>query len=105
MSVLSSASTHQIIMSLSGNNLELSASNQELGGEANESMVVEYRGEPMKIGYNAAYLAEILGKMDGEEVRFELDTPNTAGVVRPATPVDGQDYICLIMPLRIEDEV
>lgn len=104
VSVLSSASTHQIVMSLSENTLELSASNQEMGGEAKESMVVEYKSEPMEIGYNAIYLAEVLGKMEGEDVRFELDTPNTAGIVRPVTPGEGQEYIFLIMPLRIEEE-
>ena len=61
----------------------------------------EYSDEGMTIGYNSSYLTEILRRIDAERVLFELDSPVTAGVIRPAEQPEGADYLCLIMPLRL----
>ena len=104
VSVLSSATTHQIVLSLSEDTIELSSSSQELGGEAKETLAVSYHGEPLKIGFNAIYLAEILGKMETGDVRMELDTNETAGIIIPCDSDPSEEYICLIMPLVLDDQ-
>jgi DNA polymerase-3 subunit beta len=100
VSILSSSYTHQIRMGLSSNSLELSATSQEVGGEARELVPAEYDQEEMEIGYNAVYLMEILRKMDSQEVIFDLNNSVTATLMRPAEQKEGEDYFCLLMPLR-----
>jgi len=101
VSILSNSLTHQVRFSLSKNRLLLSATNVDLGGEAKEELPCEYKDEKMELGYNAAYIEEILKQTDGEEVVLELSSPVSAGIVYSADRTE--DYLCLIMPLRLAD--
>ena len=85
---------------LSSGQVELSAASPEIGGEAREVIPAIYADEEMEIGYNALYLIEILRKMDTMEVRFELENHVTAALLRPSLQKEGEDYFCLLMPLR-----
>jgi DNA polymerase-3 subunit beta len=100
VSILSSSYTHQVRMTLNGNSLELSATSQEIGGEAREVVPALYDQEEVEIGYNALYLMEILRKMDSQEVFFDLNNSVTATLLRPVEQEEGEDYFCLLMPLR-----
>ena len=103
VSILSSSQTHQIRLKLQGNRVELSATSQEIGGEARETLEAEYGDEEMTIGYNSAYLQDVLRRIDSDQVMFELDSAVTAGIIRPGEQPDGEDYLCLLMPLRLND--
>ena len=103
VSILSSAQTHQIRLGLRRNEIELSAVNQDFGGEARESIQADYSGAEMDVGYNSVYLLDILKRIDSEDVILNLNTPVTAGIVRPATQPEGEDYLCLLMPLRLSE--
>lgn len=103
VSILSNTQTHQIRLHLTSQGVELSAVSQEVGGEARESIPADYTGQEMEIGYNSVYLLDILKRIDSEEVVFDLNTPVTAGIVRPAVQPEGEDYLCLLMPLRLSD--
>ncbi|MCZ6634321.1 MAG: DNA polymerase III subunit beta [bacterium] len=103
VSVLASAQTHQLRLKIGGNQIELSASSQEIGGEAREILDAEYDDEEMTIGYNSAYLQDVLRRIDSEDVMFELDSAVAAGIIRPADQPEGEDYLCLLMPLRLND--
>ena len=100
VSILASSYTHQVRLDLSADGVELSATSQEIGGEARESVPASYSHEEMEVGYNAVYLMEILRKMDGEEVTIDLLNSVTASLLRPAKSAEGEDYFCLLMPLR-----
>jgi DNA polymerase-3 subunit beta len=73
-----------------------------MGGEGKEVLECEYSGEEIEMGYNAAYIADILNKIEGDDVVLELTTPVAAGVVY-GTGVERDDFLCLIMPLRLAD--
>lgn len=103
VSVLSNSLTHQIKFSLKKDALELSATNAEVGGEAVEVLPCNYKSEVMELGYNASYVLDILKQMDGDEVAFELATPVSAGMVYSALKEKKEEYLCLIMPLRLTD--
>lgn len=100
VSILASAYTHQVRFKLGPDLLELSAVSPEIGGEARESVPTVYDGEPLEIGYNANYLIEILRKVDAKEVVVELKNQSTAAILRPAEASVGEEYYCLLMPLR-----
>lgn len=103
VSILSNTQTHQIRLRLGSHEMELSAVSQDVGGEARESIPADYTGQEMEIGYNSVYLLDILKRIDSEDVVFDLNTPVTAGIVRPAVQPEGEDYLCLLMPLRLSD--
>lgn len=102
VSILSNVLTHQVKFSAKAGRLTLSTTNADIGGEGIEELECDYNGEDIEMGYNAMYVTEILGKMEGDEVIFELSTPVAAGVVYgPSIPRD--DYLCLVMPLRLAE--
>lgn len=103
VSILANTQTHQIRVQVRKDELLLSATSQDVGGEAREVVRADYSGEAMEIGYNSVYLLDILRRIDSDEVMFDLDTPVTAGIVRPGVQEDGADYFCLLMPLRLSE--
>ncbi len=100
VSILSSSYTHQVCVNLEGDALELTASSQELGGDAREVIPAGYGHERLKVAYNSQYLLEILRKLGTGDVLFELRDSVTAAVVRPAEQADGEDCYYLLMPMR-----
>ncbi len=102
VAILSNSLTHQVKFSIKGNSVTLSTTNTDVGGEARETLTCEYKGEPMEIGYNAGYVNDILSRIEGSEVVFELSNPVSAGIMYAAdTP--KEDFICLLMPLRLTE--
>jgi DNA polymerase III sliding clamp (beta) subunit (PCNA family) len=57
----------------------------------------------MMIGYNSGYLQDVLRRIESDDVLFELDSAVSAGIIRPGEQIDGEDYVCLLMPLRLND--
>ena len=100
VSILSSSYTRQVRLKLDSSSIELSAASPEIGGEAHEQIPASFDGEEMEIGYNAQFLMEILRKMDAQTVRFELNNNMTAALLKPDQVEEGEDYFCLLMPLR-----
>lgn len=103
VSILASAQTHQLRLGIKKNQLELSATSQEIGGEAREALSVDYDADEMTIGYNSTYLQDVLRRISCDEVLFELDSAVAAGIIRPGEQLEGEDYLCLLMPLRLND--
>lgn len=103
VAILSNSLTHQIKFTLKTNELELLATNFDFGGEAKESLKVNYGVDAMDIGYNANYIVDILKQTDGNEVVFELNTPTTAAIVKSCQKEENESYFFLVMPLRLLD--
>jgi DNA polymerase III subunit beta len=79
--------------------LTLSASSTETG-ESEDSIEVEYNGDPMAIGFNAQYLTDFIKAVGAGDVKLDLKDPQSAGQLRPA---EGEDYKYryIVMPMRI----
>jgi DNA polymerase-3 subunit beta len=102
VSILSNTLTHQVKFNIKNNSLTISTTNADVGGEARETLSCDYTGEGVELGYNANYVTDILAKIDGEEVIFELTNAISAGVIySPSIPKDN--FLCLVMPLRLAD--
>lgn len=103
VAVLSNATTRQIRFSIKPGYIELSASSQDIGGEAHEEVPAQYSGEALDIGYDYRYILDIIDRIESEEVVFTIDTPISAGLITPAEQPEGEEYLCLVMPLRLTD--
>ncbi|KAA3619827.1 MAG: DNA polymerase III subunit beta [Calditrichaeota bacterium] len=105
ISIFSSVYTHQIKFSINPSSLVIQAEDAEVGGEAQESIPVEYSGEPVQIGYNGTYVHDILRHLDCDDVVFHLKDAGSAAIIRPAEQQEDEDLMMLIMPIRISDSV
>lgn len=95
--------TRQVRFTLRSNRLGVSSATELGSGE--HSLVAEYSGDDMDIGYNAGYLLDILRSVPTEQVVLRLNSALSAGVVEPvgALPQAEEGLLCLIMPLRLPD--
>jgi DNA polymerase-3 subunit beta len=79
--------------------LKLSASSTETG-ESEDSLEVDYSGEPLTIGFNAQYIMDFLKASGSNDVRLELKDPQSAGQLRPVE-TENYKYRYIVMPMRI----
>ncbi|AHG88609.1 DNA polymerase III, beta subunit [Gemmatirosa kalamazoonensis] len=102
MSVIASDQTHRIRLSFNAGMLKFSVQTPDLG-EAQDELPIRYDGDPLDIGFNAAYLLEILRYMPSEEVKLTFKAPERAATVEPEGWDNPAKYLCLVMPLRLMD--
>ncbi len=105
MAVVASDQTHRIRMSLAKEQMQLNVLTPDLG-EGHDEIEVQFEGDDLEIGFNAAYLLEILRYMDTEEVRLGFKAPERAATIEPVSgegEESGIEYLCLVMPLRLLD--
>lgn len=68
-------------------------------GEAEEALAESYMGAPFKTGFQADYLQETLGALDGEAVVLQQEGPTGAlSIVDPAGPASR----AYVTPIRLQ---
>lgn len=90
--------TSQLRLKITSDQLQVSAQDVGRGAEAAETIGCEYDGEDMEIGFNAGYLAEVLGAAEGDEVEMRLGSPTDAATVHPS---GDDDHLMLLMPVML----
>jgi DNA polymerase-3 subunit beta len=83
--------------------LEVSAEDVDHGSNATENIYCDYSGEPMDIGFNTAYVNEILSHVNCEELIFKLHSPTKACIIEPTVLSDNEDLMLLLMPVRLNN--
>ncbi|HEY2725772.1 MAG TPA: DNA polymerase III subunit beta, partial [Parafilimonas sp.] len=101
VSIFSNKSTNQVVLSISGSELQLAAQDVDFSFEGNERMNCQYDGEDLQIAFNAKFLIELLNASDSEEITIELSTPNKAGIIKPNKQDEEEDLLMLVMPLML----
>jgi DNA polymerase III subunit beta len=102
VALLSDTLTHQVRIAVKADSMVLSARTQDIG-EAQEEIEVQYGGDEIVMGFNAQYLSELLRNISSEDALVSLSSPLNAGLVEPVDQGEGENYLCLIMPLRLVD--
>ncbi len=72
-------------------------------GEAYDDLGIDYEGEPMAIGLSVRYLLEVLRHMPDGDIKFSFKTDEKAIILEPIDSEWEDRYICLLMPLRLND--
>ncbi len=93
--IFSSQDSVAIKMELGKDKLTLSKSTPYLG-EVKEELAVEYKGKDITIGFNPAYLVDVLKVIDQERVLFEVSDPEKPGVLRL-----GKEYVYVVLPMQL----
>jgi DNA polymerase-3 subunit beta len=97
VAIMASERSWGIRMDLSKGRVRIASDNPDLG-EAREDIDIDYEGKPLVVGFNARYFIDAVGEMTGDRVVLELNGELDPGVIHPE---GGEDYIGVIMPMRI----
>ncbi len=71
-------------------------------GRANDEIPVSTIGKEVEIGFNNKYVLEALKNTECDEVTLVLNGSLSPMIIRP---VDGEEFIFLVVPMRLNDEI
>ncbi len=95
--ILSNEKFRGVRLNLSSGELKITANNPEQE-EAEEIVDVDYQGEDLEIGFNVAYLIDVLNALVSDQVKISLSDSNASALIEDATD-DAALYV--IMPMRL----
>ena len=97
VSTIASERGRAVKLNITADKLVLSVNNPE-GGSATEEIAVGYGSTPLEIGFNARYLLDIAGQLEGDEARFLLADAGSPTMIKGGGD-DGALYV--LMPMRV----
>lgn len=103
VSIFSSQGSSLIKLRLQESQIVISAQDIDFSTSAEETLVCQYVGEPMSIGFKSSFLIEILNNITADEVIIELADPSRAGVILPIVQDENEDLLMLLMPMMLND--
>ena len=99
VALLASEQTHAVSLALDSGRLTLTTSGGDTG-EASESLDAAYTGEPLRVGFNASCLLDMLGVVKTGDVEIALKDVESAVEFRPSDQ-SLYRYKCVVMPMRL----
>lgn len=97
VSVLSRDKANAVKVSFSAGKMILFSSNPDYG-EATEELPARYDGEALNTGFNARYLLDVFGVMDGETISLQMETALSPCLIQePESP----GFKCVVMPIKV----
>ena len=105
VAVFSNQASNLIKLSLSGNQLTVSAQDLDFSVSGRETLNCQYEGDNMDIGFKSSFLLEILSNLNAQEVLVELSDPSRAGLLYPLEKDnEDEDVLMLLMPMMVESD-
>ncbi|MBV1905484.1 MAG: DNA polymerase III subunit beta [Pseudomonadales bacterium] len=95
--ILSNEKYRGVRLILSENQLTIQANNPEQE-EAEETLVVEYVGPEVEIGFNVGYLQDVLSVLAAETVKISVSDANSSVLIEAA---GAEDSVFVVMPMRL----
>jgi DNA polymerase-3 subunit beta len=97
VSTISSERGRAVKLAIVDGRLTLSVNNPD-SGSATEEVEVDYESGPLDIGFNARYLLDITGQLDGDTAMFKLADPASPTLIQDR---EGASALYVLMPMRV----
>lgn len=102
MMLFSTSTTRRVKFSINKKEVEISAEDLDLGASGEEKVVCEYSGDTLEIGFNSAYVNDVLNHLTSEEeIIFKLHSATKAVIIEPVQKKENVDVMMLLMPVRL----
>ncbi len=95
--LLTNEESKGVRMSFKKDGLTLSSRAPEMGEAEISVDLPAYEGEPVDIGFNPAYMLDVLKVVTTDQVTLDLRAGNKPGVVR-----SGDDFLYVLMPVNLQ---
>jgi DNA polymerase III subunit beta len=94
-SLLTSEESKGIKLSIGKDKIVFSGKAPETG-DAEIDMAIDYKGEPIEIGFNPQFLIDVLRVIKTPEFEFELGQPDRPGLIK-----SGANFLYVLMPINL----
>ncbi|WP_026376037.1 DNA polymerase III subunit beta [Aestuariibacter salexigens] len=95
--ILSNEKFRGVRLNLASGELKITANNPEQE-EAEEIVEVDYQGDELEIGFNVAYLIDVLNSIHSDKVKISLADSNSSALIEDA---EDDSALYVIMPMRL----
>ena len=85
------------------NTIQISGQDVDFSTSAEETLMCQYEGNAMNIGFKSTFLIDILNNISSQEIVLELADPSRAGVIVPVEQNEEEDLLMLLMPMMLND--
>ena len=83
--------------------LEISTRDTDYRRSGAETILCDFNGSFLEMGFRGTLLNDMLNNMDNEELLFKMADPSRASIVIPAQNNEGEEVVMLVMPMMISD--
>jgi DNA polymerase III subunit beta len=97
VSTISSERSRAVKLSVGEGRLTLTVTNPD-SGSATEEAEVSYDAAPLDIGFNARYLLDITGQLDGDTALLKLADAGSPTIIQDR---EGSSALYVLMPMRV----
>ena len=97
VSTISSERGRAVKLAIGDGQVTLTVNNPD-SGSATEELAADYDADPIEIGFNARYLLDIAGQLNGSEARFMLADSGSPTLIH--VTVD-ENALYVLMPMRV----
>jgi DNA polymerase-3 subunit beta len=97
VSTISSERGRAVKLAIADGRLTLTVNNPD-SGSATEELEVDYEAPALDIGFNARYLLDIAGQLDGDTALFRLADPGSPTLIQDR---EGAPALYVLMPMRV----
>lgn len=97
VSVLAKDKASAVKVSFASGMMTLFSSSPDYG-EATEELPARYEGETINTGFNARYLLDVFGVMDGETLSLQMETPLSPCLIQEP---ESLGFKCVVMPIKV----
>lgn len=95
--ILSNEKFRGVRLVLTQDSVKIISANSEQE-EAQEELEIDYKGDPLDIGFNVSYLLDVLNNNSCEEVQCAFGDSNSSGLI---TVPGEENFKYVVMPMRI----
>jgi len=97
VSIITSERGRAVKLSIAPGSITLAVNSPE-SGSATDEVAADYNGEPLDIGFNSAYLTELIGTLPAGDVTMTLADSGSPTLFSSAT---AEGLLCVLMPMRV----
>lgn len=101
--IISNAGSALIKLRVEQSRMVISSQDIDFSMSAEESLLCDYSGTPIRIGFKGTFLMELLNNMESEEIIIKLADQSRAGVIVPATNNENEEVLMLLMPMMLPE--
>jgi DNA polymerase III subunit beta len=102
ISIFSNKTTNQVFFAIADKEINLRTQDIDFQNEANETLASSYAGEQQfEIAFNAKFLIEILGVMDTDEIKLNMNGASRPVILTDTAGNGDYDLMMLVMPVMV----
>ena len=101
--VFSTPATVVVRLCVEQGSLKLTTQDMDYNKSAEESVLCDYQGMPMRIAFKGNTLLELLQNIESEEVKIQTIDNSRAGTIVPEEQKEDEQVLMLIMPSVFND--